>query len=196
MGKTIKIRYCLVLFAVLPSFAFSQALSPKSKAVKAAWEALVKQPGAKQCQLTYLRVFPENKHDFIAVFDRDDFTQLYTESNKYIESFIALVKNYPAQVIDKSINIGKDLRWNADAINYLQHGIVEIGISNTIIFSKKLNSLTPKQKGRLVKFLADVENHKAYPQYQQLINALTKTGEKSLAHKFELARTERENEKE
>lgn len=196
MGQIVKILFCLHLFFALPYIALSQPLSPKSKEVKAAWKALNRQPDSKQSQLAYLKAFPSNKRDFVAVFDPDDFTQLYDESNKYIDSFIALAKDYPALVIDKSINIGRNLKWNADAINYLQDAIIELGINNTVMFSIKLNSLSLVEKMHLIKFLADVENYKAYPEYQRLINALTKIGEKALANKFEVARTEQEKERE
>jgi hypothetical protein len=98
-------------------------------------------------------------------------------------------------VIGKAINIGKDLKWEADAIGYLQNGIVKMGISQTRIFSEKLNLLPAKQKAHLITFLADEEGIKHDQTYQELINALTKTGEKSLANKLEIARTEREKEK-
>ncbi|MES2110770.1 MAG: hypothetical protein V4577_18575 [Bacteroidota bacterium] len=196
MANLIKKRGWVLLIVVLPLFTFSQKLSPKSKQVKAAWEALNKHPDSKQLQLAYLKIFPSNKPDFIAVFDPDDFNQLYDESNKYIDSFIELVKYYPVQVIDKVINIGKDMKWKADATGYLQHGIVKVGINQTKIFSKKLNSLSSKQKVHLITFLANEEGIKHDQNYQELINALTKIGEKALANKFEAARTERKKEKE
>jgi len=196
MDQNIKILFCQLLFFASPFVAFSQPLSPQSKEVKAAWEALNKQPDSKQLQLAYLKVFPSNKRDFVAVFEPDDFKQLYSGGEKYIDSFAALAKNYPGAVIDKSINIGKDLQWEADGIGQLQGAIVVMGVNNTIIFSKRLKLLTVIQQSRLIKFLADEDGIKHDQTYQELINGLIKIGEKALAHKFEIARTEREKEKE
>jgi len=196
MANLIKKRGWVLLIVILPLFSFSQKLSPKSEQVKAAWEALSKQPDSKQLQLAYLKTFPSNKRNFIAVFAPDNFKQLYDNSHVYIESFAGLAKQYPTEVIDKSVNIGKDLKWDADAIGDLQHAIVEMGIGNTVIFSKKLKSLTAIQQSHLAIFLADEEGIKHDRTYQELIDALTKIGEKSLASKFEIARTDREKEKE
>lgn len=85
----------ILILLVLPLLTHSQSLSPKSKRVKAAWEALNKQPDSKQLQLAYLNAFPVNKRDFIAVFEPDDFKQLYSGSKKYIDSFAALADIIP-----------------------------------------------------------------------------------------------------
>jgi hypothetical protein len=183
---------CLLLFMASANASFCQPLSADSKNVKAAYEELVKHPDSKQKQLAYLKAFPENKKHFLEVFGAADFGQLYKDSHEYITAFFELSKKHPAAVIDKSINIGKDLIWDADAVGDLQHSIVEMGNEHTSTFATKVNALTALQQKNLTKFLADVENHKAYPEYQALIDALNKVHQVKLAGRLIKARTERE----
>ena len=187
--KTLIICFFLILIF---NKGFTQSLSEASKKVKIAFEVLKNHPDSKPKQLAYLKVFPQNKQQFIEIFDPVDFSQLYSDSFQYIDAFIALAKDYPTDVIDKSINIGKDLKWEADAIGDLQRSIVKLGNQNIDIFSKEVNALPTIETGHLIAFLADVENHKAYPEYQQLIEALQRIGENKLAAKFIKARAFRE----
>ena len=64
------------------------------------------------------------------------------------------------------------------------------------LFIKKLKNLTTAQQNNLITFLADVENHHAYPHYQQLIDILNQKKETALVTAFIDARTAREKEKE
>jgi hypothetical protein len=186
---------CLLLFTALQNTSFCQTLSNDSKKVLAAYEVLEKHPNLKRAQLSYLQAFPGNKSRFLAVFDPENFGQLYSRSDKFIAAFAGLASTFPAEVINKSINIGKDLIWQADATGYLQHAIVQMGNEHTNIFATKLNALPAPQQNNLVKLLADVENHRAYHEYQALIDALNKTHQPKLATLFVNARTEREKRK-
>lgn len=176
----------------MQNLSFCQPLSADSKNVKAAYDELAKHADSKQKQLAYLKAFPENKKQFLEVFGAADFGQLYKGSHEYITAFFELSKKHPAAVIDKSINIGKDLIWDADAVGDLQHSIVEMGNEHTSTFARKVNALTAQQRNNLAKFLADVENHKTYPEYQALIDALNKIHQVKLAGRLIKARTERE----
>jgi hypothetical protein len=182
------------------SFLFSnavlaQSLSQTSQKIKTAYDELKNEPASNQKKLTYLKVFPQNKEQFMAVFDPDDFKELYSESFKYIDAFISLAQNYPAAVINKSINIGKNLKWEADATGQMQHSIVLLGNQHIALFLKKIDTLSPIEEAHLIAFLADVENHKAYHEYQQLIESLQRIGENKLANKFINARALREKVK-
>ena len=97
-------------------------------------------------------------------------------------------------MINKSIDIGKNLRWEADAVGYLQHGIVALGNNYTSLFILKINSLSPEEQSNLISFLADVENHDAYPEYKQLIKSIKVAGRTDLADKFITAMNQREKQ--
>jgi hypothetical protein len=71
---------------------------------------------------------------------------------------------------------------------------VELGNKYTTIFVQKLNSLKPVEQSNLIKFLADVENHDAYPEYKQLIKAINDAGQKDLADQFTEAMHKREKQ--
>lgn len=182
----------LALFLIIFT-ASAQKLSIRSKEIKAAFERLNNHPDSKKDQLYYLDTFPDNQQDFIAVFNPSDYGQLY-DGHDYINAFLKLDQYYPARVISKAINIGKGLTWDADAINYLQSGIVDLCNRHIKIFIRKLKSLSPKEQSHFITFLADVENYSAYPAYKQLIKALTAVGEKDLADRFKEAMLKREKE--
>jgi hypothetical protein len=62
------------------------------------------------------------------------------------------------------------------------------------LFIQKINSLSPKEQSNLIAFLADVENHEAYPEYKQLIKAIDDRGQKDLADQFTDAMHKREKQ--
>ena len=186
--KTIFI--CLSL--LISNAVFAQSLSQTSQKIKIAYDELKSDSSSNRKQLAYLTEFPNNSGTFMAVFMPPDFGELYSDSYKYIEALIGLAKTYPSKVIKKSLNIGKGLKWEADATGQMQQSIVELGNKNIHIFSQQLNSLPTIEAAHLITFLADVENHKAYPEYQQLIESLQRIGENQLATKFIAARALRE----
>jgi len=193
MNKALKSIILSFSLITLVNLAFAQQLSTKSKQVKSAYSQLKERPDSKTYQLNYISIFPSDTAQFLRVFAPPDFSQL-NDGFDYIEGFFSLAKNHPVAVISKAVDIGKDLKWNADAVNYLQHGIVELGNKYTRLFIQKINSLNPKEQTNLITFLADVENHHAYPEYKQLIRAINDAGEKGLADQFTDAMHKREKQ--
>jgi len=182
----------LIASIICINVSFSQALSPAAMKVKTAYVQLKIYPGSKPKQLAYLNAFPQNKQQFVEIFNAPNNGQLTSNSQGFIATFVDMAKNYPTEVIDKSVNIGKDLTHEADAIGQLQHAIVDLGNHYTKLFAKKVNSLSDKESDNLVKFLADAENHSGYTQYQQLTEELSKIGEVKLSNKFVQAKEQRE----
>jgi hypothetical protein len=185
----------LFIFFIIPMGAFTQSLSFKIGWLRTSYNELKENSGSSDKQLAYIQNFPSDSTSFMDIFQPADYKHLYKESHDYINTFFSLSTNHPNEIIDKSINIGEYLIWQGDATGDMQHGIVDLGNSNTKIFASKLHSLTQSHKAHLISFLADVENFTAYPQYQSLINSLNKIGEKTLADEFVNARTLRESEK-
>jgi hypothetical protein len=194
MSKALKSIILIFFLIALANLVFAQRLSTKSKEVASAYSQLKMHPDSKSCQLNYINIFPRDTTQFLRVFDPPGYGQLYNDSFDYIKDFFKLSKNYPVAVISKAIDIGKDLRWDADAVNYLQHGIVELGNKYTTLFIQKINSLNPKEQANLIIFLADAENHHAYPEYKQLIGAINDAGQKGLADQFTHAMHKREKQ--
>jgi hypothetical protein len=181
-----------ILWSASISTSFSQSLSARSLSVKHAFEALKRDTASTAKQLAYIKVFPANKQQFLAVFPPEDFTQLY-DGHEYIKKFADLVAHYPANVISKAINIGKDLEWDADAVNYLQDELVSMGKTHTRIFVKNIKALPTSQTNSLITFLADSENHASFPEYQLLIDKLKAMHQSILANKFIAARSKRQS---
>ena len=175
---------------------FSQDSIPGTKKVIAAYQLLIKNPGSTKAQLGYINAFPADKVIFMAVFEPDSSKQLSYNCDLYINAFVELAKRYPSRVISKSVAIGKDLVWEADATGVMQNGIMTLSVTYPDLFIKKLKTLTTGQQHNLITFLADVENHHAYPHYQQLIDILNQKKETALVTAFIDARTAREKEKE
>ncbi|MBS1524029.1 MAG: hypothetical protein JST19_00180 [Bacteroidetes bacterium] len=190
MNKPLQIILVLIATANL---ALPQQLSTKSKQVKSAYIQLKEHPDSKTYQLNYINIFPKDTTQFLSVFNPPGYGQL-SDGFDYIEGFFRLAKYHPVAVISKAVDIGKDLKWDADAVNYLQHGIVELGNKFTRLFIQKVNSLSPKEQSNLITFLADVENHAAYPEYKQLIKAINDHGQKDLADQFTDAMQKREKQ--
>ena|ERR1700744_298559 len=180
------------LFALTFNVVRSQQLSEASERVKIAFNKLKSDSSSVKNKMAYLNIFPKNKKQFMDIFQPENFGQLYPESNKYIEMFIGLAKHFPDKVIDKSVDIGADLKWEADATGQMQNSIVDLGNEHIDVFSKKLNSLPKVKRDQLITFLADAENHKAYHTYEQLIKSLQKVNENNLAIQFIRARKLRE----
>ncbi len=183
----------IFLFLIAPAdLAFAQQLSTKSKQVLTVYNQLQSCPGSKTCALNYIEVFPDDTAQFLRVFAPADFGQLYKSSDNFIDEFFKLSRYHSVLVINKAIDIGKDLKWDADAVGYLQHGIVALGNRYTRLFILKINSLKPKEQSNLITFLADVENHDAYPEYKKLIKSINDAGRTDLADKFKTAMIQRE----
>ena len=185
----------LLAMSVCVNLCFSQALSPAATKLKTAYVQLKIYPGAKPKQLAYLKAFPQNKQQFTEIFDPSNFGQLYKNSLEYINSFFGLAQNYPDEIMEKSINLGKNMEWRADAIGFLQNGIMELATQRTQLFATKVKALPVHDIDNLIKFLADEEGIKNDLQYQHLIDILRKHGDSGLADKFVAARTAREKEK-
>jgi len=185
----------LLAMFICVNLCFSQALSPAAMKLKTAYVQLKIYPGAKPKQLAYLKAFPQNKQQFVEIFAPANNGQLYSSSHEYINTFVGLAQNYPAEVMERSISIGKDMKWEADAIGDMQKGIAELAVQNTKMFSTKVKALPAHDIDNLIKFLADEEGIKNDLQYQHLIDILRKQGHSGLADKFVAARTAREKEK-
>jgi len=83
------------------------------------------------------------------------------------------------EVCDKLIALAKDVEqylkrspFIADAHAELQMITIGFAIKYPDLFIKSMNRLSDIQKDSLATFLADAENHEAYPKYEQVSTIL------------------------
>lgn len=182
----------LALIFGLHSAVLAQTLSSESEKIKTAFLKLSADTSNKELQLNYINAFPSDSKTFLAVFHSSTFDQLYDNSHDYLNLFEYCGKKFPENVIGKSVDISKNLVWDADATGYMQHISVKLACWFPVLFVKKYNTLTGPEKNKLVAFYADVENHPKFPEYQKLIDQLKSVGSSDVAKKLELARTNRQ----
>jgi len=183
----------LLFFLLFCRFTFSQTLSPEALKVKTAFENLSADDNSKRVQRIYIAAFPSNTKTFLNVFHPEKFDQLYTGSFKYLEAFEKCSTNFPKKVLNKCIDIGKNLVWDADAVGQLQHISVRLSVKFLSIFVNKYKSLTNEEQEKLITFYADVENFDHYSEFQELIDKLNNIGETDIANKLISGRTLRKS---
>jgi len=139
----------------------------------------------------YIRKFPGDALMFRNIFDSPS-DHLYSESHKYIFKLSELWEISPKLVGKKLIRLCVELEeWEADAVGYIQHVTMQYAnekYSHFVTFIKQLNATDITT---LITFLADVENHKDYLYYHQIITKLKTDGEHQIAKEFEIAREKR-----
>ncbi len=173
----------------------SQSLLPESIRIKKAFDHLSADPSSKVMQAEYVAAFPENTNDFLRVFNPKQFDQLYQNSFEYLNVLEKCGTSFPNEVINKCIHIGKNLVWDADAVGQLQHICVRMASAHPTVFLKQVDKLRTIEKDSLISFLADVENHNTFKDYQQLIDVLNSIGEVQIAERFENERSKRKSRK-
>ena len=182
------------LFLISALNGTCQSLSPTSEKIKKAYDQLKINGSSETLQLNYINAFPNSKEEFIAIFSPEDGKQLSTVSDQYLRLLLVLGDRYPTKVLRKSMNIGKRLKWDADAVGYLQHLIVDVANKHPGVFIEEIGKLNEDEKASLIRFLADVENHRAYPEYQALIDKLIFAKQNTISELFIQARKERQKQ--
>ena len=163
-------------------------LKSASKKVVRAYEQLNKNSRNDSVQLNYIRSFPHDWRTFLSVFQPDDLSQLYPKYDDYTTVLDSLRIKYPVEVGKLLIGLACKAKWEADATGDVQHILGRFAVCNTILFAKLLREQTKSEQNNVIKFLADVENHDAYPEYQSIIDNLNASKQYQLSKKFEIAR--------
>ena len=186
---------CMCTFA-MPCFAGMGAAQQKPVSAAAtnvehALTLLRSTPDDPIAQRRYLEAFPETYKEYLQLFDLGQ--PLY-DGHEYVEVISSLAENHELAVGELLVNLAKDAHYDADAPSYLQSAICKYGSRYTKTFLVLLKRLAPNQQASLITFIADVENHAAYPEYEIIIDRSKALGETALAKKFELARAKREKQ--
>jgi hypothetical protein len=184
------LRITMVLITLLfVQRSFSQTLFPEGQKLKQAYEKLVIDSFNPKLQINYVEAFPSDTGIFLKIFASPKFDQLY-DGFQYIFLFEQCGRLFPKEVIGKCIDIGKNLRWDADAVGYLQRISINLATRNIPEFVAKYNSLSEKKRDDLLNFYADMEDP-TFKGFQDLIDELKSVGETSITFKLEKARTDR-----
>lgn len=154
-------------------------LSLEAQRVQAAYTKLLSASSNPTNQLAYLNAFPCTYNEFISIFMPPDFKQLY-DGHEYIFALDEIGKVFPEQTLSKLLPLETTARWNADAVNYLQHVTINLAMANPKIFIRTLSRLKKNDQYGVVKFLADgIEG--PHPVFLQLIERIERSGQISLA---------------
>ncbi len=84
----------------------------------------------------------------------------------FIRILPELAKNHDAEVGNLLVRLSKDAHWEGDAPSYLQLATATYAGQHTKTFVSVIDQLSPSEQGNLITFLADVQNHSAYGEYQ------------------------------
>lgn len=174
----------------LSSVGAEKKLSSQAQELKSSLAILQANSMDKSAQTKYLQKFPKDILTFRRLFDPPDFSELY-DGHEYILVLSDLAQDQPVQVGELLIGLSKDAPQGADALSHLRQVTAEFGVNNTAMFAKLLHSRSEKEISKVIWYLADVENHHAYPEYPQIIQNLKKIGETKLAQQFEATKKER-----
>ncbi len=179
---------CLLLILwSAPAWGTQNALAAHAGRLRQALAELRNSPDDVPTQEHYIHLFPHTYKEFLQLFDVGQ--PLY-DGHDYIEALCSLAKGHQHQVGELLVHLSKDAHYDADAPSYLQQATAEYGSRYTQHFVRLLKALPPSERDSLIGFLADIENHAQYPEYQKIIDNLNAGGETALAHQFEVARSE------
>jgi hypothetical protein len=184
---------CLLLgISALSLAAQEQQLSAEGRNLTEVRAELQRKPDDATVQQLYLEAFPHDWKAFLRLFGYPN-GELY-DGHEFISVLPSLAKHHDVEVGTLLIQLSKEAEYDADAPSYLQHATAAYAAENTGTFASLVGQLSPTERLHLITFLADVENHSAYKEYQDIINHLKSLGQDSLAKEFEMARKKRQQQ--
>jgi len=180
-----------VLLFAMHAGAQEGRLSPQARELTQALAVLRARPDDSAAQLRYLNTFPKDYREFLNLFDLDH--ELY-DGHDFVDALSLTGKVHEAELGKLLVGLAKDAHYDADAPSYLQHVTAIYAGRHPKTFADLLRPLPIQKQVQLITFLADVEAHDSYPEYQAIIDGLKRVGEAKLAMRFEEARTKRKNQ--
>lgn len=160
-----------VILLMLPVCLLAQQLSPQALKLKVAYEKLQQQPHAPILQIQFIQAFPENKVDFIDIFNAHTQDQLAAKGVDYVKKFRKLGYDYMDSVLPKAIAIGKDLpTWSEGAVDELQKTIYYLTNKNPQLFVEAVRKLNKGEQESLAAFLYTGEGGKPNENYPVLLD--------------------------
>ena len=182
--KTIFASITLLFASLLAtSGATAAGLSADSTRLVAAHAALAKDPSSKDTQRTYIDSFPSTGSSFLAVFMPADFGQLYSTADTYVSELGRIGERFPDLVFTKSLRIAHSLKWDADAVNFLQGMIIDLATSRPKEFSAAVSALPKQHQDGALGFLVSGP-HRPTKEFYALISEVRASGNAALASRL------------
>ncbi len=189
MRKTAIIAACFLFVSPLLVSSQTKQLSLQARKLSDALAELKAKPGDPKVQGQYLNIFPHDYVSFLGLFDQG---QELADGFEYIMVLPSLFKNHEAETGRLLLQLSSSAHKEADAPTYLQITMANYAAQYTTTFANLLQQLPPAERINLITFLADVENHAVYGQYQEIIDHLRAIGLDDLSKEFERAREKRQ----
>ena len=180
--------YLLLICLSTAGSANQKTVSDAAQQLTLALTQVKKAPDDRNVQERYLEAFPQTYKSFLELFDLDH--PLY-DGRDYVETLYSLAGSHALEVGGLLVQLSKDAHYGGDAPSYLQNATATFGSQHIEIFLALLKQLPAGKQAHLITFLADVENHQAYQEYQLIIDHLKALDEQTVARKFEAARSKR-----
>ncbi len=188
MRTTIALVVLVLTSLPLTVCAQERPPSPEARRLSDALAELQKSPDDSAVQEKYLSAFPHAYKEFLGLFGYHH--ELY-DGHNFISFLPSLAKSHETEVGNLLVQLSKDAQKEADAPSYLQDATATYASQYTKTFATLVNRLPRKERANLIEFLADVENHSAYTEYQDAIDHLKNLGQIRLAKELEVAREKR-----
>jgi hypothetical protein len=125
------------------------------------------------------------------MFYGNDLDELYDTHSAHLALLQRLSAKYPKKVLSIWMGVATNGHWDADAIGILQDQLAEYGARHTKELAVALLSKPKNQRLSIIRFLADVENHYVYQEYQTIMKNLKTLGYGGLYRNFDAAKKER-----
>jgi hypothetical protein len=171
--------------------AQEKQFSPKARELAEALAALRSSPDDSATRQRYLKTFPRDYREFLSLFDLNH--DLY-DGHEFIDALPLAGKGHEAELGELLVGLAKGAHYDSDAPSYLQQITAVYAGQHAKTFAGLLKQLPLQKQSQLITFLADVEAHYSYPEYQAIIDGLNRIAEDKLATRFEEARKKREKQ--
>ena len=166
------------------------AISPLSAKLEKLRQS-VESASTDSSEKEYLQALPHMCTTFKETFYGKDLDELYPIHEQHLALLQRLSAKYPKETISIWLGVATNCAWEADALGILQHQLAGFGATDTKAFAAALLAKPTAQRGSIIRFLADVENHEAYNEYKVIQKNLKQLGLVKLEKDFAAAKKER-----
>ena len=161
-------KLILILLAILIS-----CKGPSQEKLVSVNDVQLKKSLSSKDDESFMQNFPNSFSSFKQTFGWDDKknapTPLYSEANKYIDYWFALLQTSKYRKFEsRIISISKDGKWEADAVNYFKDNAIKY-IKNNKRYVL-INSLTDDEAKSVLTFLLDSPHPKTDRDFIENLN--------------------------
>jgi hypothetical protein len=183
--KTINTAILIVILAL--TAAAQDLASPRDAKLEDLRKAIETNP-TNSDKLKYLKLFPRTCGSFRTTFYGSNLNELYPTYEQHLSLLQGLFDQYPKKVISIWLGVATYCSWEGDALGDLQHQLAKFGAKDTKTFAIVLLAKPKTERLSIIRFLADVENHRVYWDYQLIQKNLKQLGFHTLERAFTAAK--------